>query len=484
MPHMRRTTQLSLIAAIILLGIVIGRAGFTLSWWLVAGAAGLALALVRTRLAFGGLMVLALALGLARTTTWQHDRSQLAELIGQSVTLVGVVADDPSVGESRQVTFKLGGLEEIDPSTRARLRALPESVTIYSYPVLLQRGHRVQAEGKLKAGFGTAVASLSYPRLTALSSQQDALEQFRQRFFAGMRTALPEPGASFGLGLLVGIRALIPKDMQAELALVGLSHLVAVSGYNLTIIVAAVDRLLGRFGRGLALVSSLWLIAGFLVVTGAGASIVRASLVSVLSLLASFYGRRFNPLTLILITAAATAAWNPVYLTDLGWLLSYLAFFGILVLAPALEVRLGHPKLLIVRLLIESTAAQILTLPLIMYFFGQLSLVSPITNLIILPLVPLAMTTSFLAGLGGMLIPAFSGWLAWPAQLLLSFMIRLIDAFAALPWAGTSDHLSLSAMIICYVVILALTMLLVRTNRRAGRPTASPRRRFMEVAAV
>jgi competence protein ComEC len=226
-----------------------------------------------------------------------------------------------------------------------------------------------------------------------------------------------------------------------------------------------VDRALGRLGRGVALITSLWLITGFLIVTGASASIVRASLVSVLSLLAAFYGRRFNPLTLILITAGATCAYDPKYLTDLGWLLSFLAFFGILVIAPAVAARIGDPKPVLVRLFIESFSAQIITLPLILYIFGNLSIVAPITNLIILPLVPLAMATSFLAGLAGMIIPPFAGWLAWPATLTLTFITKTIDGFAALPWAGRQDHLSLTAMLTMYAIILVFTIILARANR-------------------
>ncbi len=187
---------------------------------------------------------------------------------------------------------------------------------------------------------------------------------------------------------------------------------------------------------------------------------------SVISLLAGFYGRQFNPLALIMIAAGVTAAWDPKYLTDLGWLLSFLAFFGILVLSPAIEARLGHPKLVIVRLFIESTAAHILTIPIILYFFGQLSVVAPLTNLIVLPMIPLAMAASFAAGLAGMIIPAFAGWLAWPALLLLGFINKLIDAFAALPWAGRTDRISFAMMIAMYALILIITLALKHTNRR------------------
>jgi competence protein ComEC len=348
-------------------------------------------------------------------------------------------------------------------------RPLPGDISVREYLVHLQRGYQVQVSGKLRPGFGNVPASLGFPQISVLSTRQSQLELWRQRFFAGMHTALPDPEASFGLGLLVGIRSLIPKDLQAQLALVGLSHLVAVSGYNLTILVRAADRLVGRWGRGIALAANLWLIGGFLVVTGASASIVRAALVSGLGLLAGFYGRRFHPLVLVLITAAATAAYSPRYLTDLGWLLSFLAFFGILVLAPAIEERLRLPSWTALRLFTESTAAHVMTVPLIMLMFGQLSVVAPLTNLVILPLVPLAMALTFLAGLAGQVLPAFCGWLAWPAQALLGFILRLVAAFAAWPGAATTLTLSLAATLAAYALIALVTAALRRYNQVHAR---------------
>lgn len=476
---MRRTTQITLICSALLAGVAFGRAGLQVGWMVVTVAAVAALVAVlrRNRLWLLSLMLLALTLGLWRTTIWQADRTQLTQLIGQTVTVTGTVADDPARKPTTgQVNFKLTNLK-LDG------RQLPGELSVHLYPVHLQRGYQVQLTGKVKPGFGNAVAELSFPKLQVLSTQQNWLEQLRQRFFAGMRTALPEPLASFGLGLLVGIRALIPKDLQAELTLVGLSHLVAVSGYNLTIIVAAIDRLLKRFGRGVALAISLWLIVGFLILTGASASIVRASLVSVLSLLAAFYGRRFHPVTLIALTAGATAVWDPKYLTDLGWLLSFLAFFGILVLAPAVEARLRHPKPVLVRLFIETMAAQILTLPLILYFFGELSIVAPVTNVIILPMIPIAMALSFIAGLAGMIMAPFAGWLAWPAHVLLDFIMRLINNFAALPWAGHTHHISLASMLAMYGLILVSLLVIGRVNGRSGN-TPSPSNSVLEPVAA
>lgn len=460
---MRRTTQLSLVFAALIGGVALGRTGIESSAVIAISALVLAVLSFRSRLFVTCLMLAAITFGVWRTTVWTADRQELASLIGREVNLTAIVVDDPSQNDKGHVSLTLGHLR-IDGQT-----PVPGQLKVYTYPVRLQRGYEVQATGVVKPGFGNAVAELSFPNIQTLSTHQNWLERFRQQFFAGMRTALPEPLASFGLGLLVGIRALIPKDMQAELTLVGLSHLVAVSGYNLTIIVAAVDRTLQRAGRGVALATSLWLIAGFLVVTGASASIVRASIVSVLSLVAGFYGLRFNPLTLIFITGGITAAADPKYLTDLGWLLSFLAFFGILVVAPAIEARLRHPKSVVIRLFIESSTAHLLTLPLILFMFSQLSIVAPLTNLLVLPLIPLAMATSFLAGIAGMIMPAFAGWLSWPALAVLGFIQAIIDQFASLPWAGRTERLSLMAMLAMYALIIVFTIACKRANQRAGR---------------
>lgn len=458
---LRRTTAICLIFGSLLGGIILGRFGLVAGGWAVSAAVIVVLGTLRTRWVVGALMVLALLVGLWRNGVYQNSQNQLVNLIGQKVTVVATISDDPGVDPRGFENYKLNHLV-VDG------RPMAGQLNVYMYVLQVQRGYQIQATGKVVPGYGNMVAELSYPQVTILSRRQSWLEQAREGFFSGMRTALPEPMASFGLGLLIGIRALIPKDMQTTLTLVGLSHLVAVSGYNLTIIVQAVDRLLARFGRGIALVVSLWLIVGFLIVTGAGASIVRASLVAVLSLMAGFYGRRFNPLALILIAAGVTAAYKPDYLTDLGWLLSFLAFFGILVMAPAVEARLGNPKPVLIRLLIESLTAQLLTIPLILYQFDQLSIISPISNLVILPMVPLAMLFGFIAGLAGMLLPAFCGWFAWPADLLMKLMISMIDQFAAVPWAGRTEQISFTAMLAMYGLILLITIVLKQANVRRG----------------
>ena len=113
-----------------------------------------------------------------------------------------------------------------------------------------------------------------------------------------MQTALPEPNASFGLGILVGQRNNLPTELYQQMIMVGLVHIVAVSGYNLTILVRAVGRL-KLFSKYQQLILSLLVIAAFLLVTGFSASIVRAAIVSTLGLIAWFYGRKPQPIVIL-----------------------------------------------------------------------------------------------------------------------------------------------------------------------------------------
>ncbi len=378
---------------------------------------------------------------------------KLTSLVGQKVTWVGTVVDDPGETSGGYTQFTLAS-----HGTKAKV------VTSNSH---LQRGYRVSVTGKIEPGLGASPIAFGFGQIQVLSTRQSNLERWRQRFLAGMHTALPSPLAEFGLGLLIGTRALIPKSLQDQLALVGLSHLVAVSGYNLTIVVNAFRRFLGNRSKFIAAAISVWVIFGFLLVAGFSPSIVRAALVSGLILLAAYYGRQFKPMVLISLAAAATVAINPGYVKDLGWQLSFLAFFGILVLAPLVARRFNiqNPIALLV---IESLAAQLMTFPLIAVAFKQISIIGPLANVLILPLVPLAMMLTFVAGLGAMLWPLWAGWIALPASLILTSMLGLINYFANINWAAQHRGLTMASLGVIYGLIVVITGLLWRRSRQSA----------------
>jgi competence protein ComEC len=278
-----------------------------------------------------------------------------------------------------------------------------------------------------------------------------------------MQSALPEPQASFGMGLLIGDKSTLPKTATDNLSAVGLTHIIAVSGYNLTIIVLAVRRLLRKRSKYQSTAMATILIGLFVLLTGSSASIVRAAIVSMLSIIAWYYGRKIRPLLLITFTAAITAFWNPLYIwSDAGWYLSFLAFYGVLVLAPLIHRRFfaNKPRGVLGLLIIESLCAQIMTAPYIIYTFKQLSLVALPANVLVVPLVPLAMMLSLIAGLGGMFVVSIAGWLAWPAKLVMTYMLDLAALFARIPHALLTRSLPISGLIVMYLAVLLVSVTL------------------------
>ena len=451
--RLKRTTQITVACGAFLIGLWLAHGGAVITIWAVLPIIIL-LGITRKRPSWiVALILFAVAAGLWRGQIAEHQAARVALLFGQKVQLEGVVADDPIHTDKNYTEFSINS-------------QLPGYIKVRTHYVRLQRGYSVQVEGKLEPVLGNKTAQIGFASaIRIVSTEQNWLEKLRQRFFAGIRTALPEPLSSFGLGLLMGTRALIPRTLQDQLAVVGLSHLVAVSGYNLTILVDAM-----KFKKGsafLKLVLPLWLIGTFCLITGFSASIVRAAAVSSLSLLAVYYGRKFKPMVLLGLAAVGTTVWQPSYLwADLGWQLSFLAFFGILVVAPAVFERFGRPSAFLA-VGIESLAAQVMTAPLIAMIFKTASLVAPFTNVLVLPLIPLAMLFSLIAGLAGMLVPHSAHWIGLPANWLLQAIVSFVERSSQINWASSAFSLNANMVLGIYIVIVALVMLIrrVRYNR-------------------
>lgn len=449
-----------------LAGLALVPAGLWLyGWaWLVAAAMLLLAACWRRSRAA---LLLALAAGLMAgawqgSSTWLQ-LSGIDGLIGQKVSLGGTIANDPIYGKRGEKQFKVKDIT-VDG------RRLPGQVRASTFdPRSFRRGDQVVLKGKLKAGFGNYQAGLSFARVESYVPGNDLALRLRDTFAAGVRTAVPEPEASLGLGFLLGQRSALPKQLDEDLKRIGLTHIVVASGYNLTILVRAARRLLAGHSKFQAAAGSFLLMAGFVLVTGFSPSMSRAALVSSLAVLAWYYGRRAHPAVLLLFTALVTGLINPLYVwSDLGWYLSFLAFSGVMLLAPMISWRIFGPKTppLLVQVLIETFSAQLLTWPLLIWVFGSVSVYSLAANLAVVPLVPLAMLATFAAGLAGMVVPALAGYAGLPSNLITGYMVKLADKISSLPGAVievASGHTGV--MILSYAVIGLLGWLLWRRTR-------------------
>ncbi|MDB5160649.1 MAG: hypothetical protein JWO96_29 [Candidatus Saccharibacteria bacterium] len=464
MRRFRRTTLITMGCLAVLAGIGLSRkVSMDFGWWLALFTPALLLFKNKNTLSLLLVIILGLGIGLWRGCIYMQKQAVLKSLTGRNIVIEATARTDSVYSNKSQLEFTVSGVHLLEPETGP----LAGTFKISGFGVpMVYRGDTVQISGKLYPMRGSNQAHIAYAKLQVMRTGGQTIEALTRKFSVGMQNSLPEPQASFALGLLVGQRTNLPADIITQLTMVGLVHIVAVSGYNLTIIVRGIQRLKIR-SKYQKTVLSLALILVFLVVTGFSASIVRAAVISGLSLWAWYYGRSLRPLLLIAFAAAATGLANPFYVwSDLGWYLSFLAFFGVLIIAPLITSRLFAklPKLLIL-VLIETLCAEIMTLPLIMMVFGQMSLVALLANLIIVPLVPAAMLLGALAALGGAILPQVSGWLAWPAQLLLTYMLDIIHLLAGIPSIFLHISISPTLMISLYAIVLILIFSLRRRTK-------------------
>ncbi len=468
----RQTTIITIGLLAFLGGLGLARTGYSMSVGVVLVLAIFSLAVFRKKsiITVACIVLFGLTFGWWRGGNYLHLLAPYKQLDKQKVVL-RVTAMSDGVYNKTQLSFDGGGIEVREPFKQK----IPGRVIIKGYgESAIYRGDIIQAEGRLYLTRGSKQAGISFADIKALGREDSTIETVRLRFLAGMQNALPEPLASFGLGLLIGQRTTLPDTVTRDLAIVGLTHIIAVSGYNLTIIVRGVRRQLGKQSKYQSLVLSFALIGLFLLVTGFSASIVRAAIVSVLSLLAWYYGRTFRPILLLAIVAVLTAGWYPLYLwSDIGWYLSFLAFYGVLVLAPMIVKRLyGSREPSNLRLIIfESVCAQLMTAPFILFIFKQVSIVGLIGNVLVVPFVPLAMLLSLMAGLAGMLIPVLAGWVAWPARILLTYMLDLVNIMARWSHALLVRTLSLQSMLFLYGLIIFVSFVLWRKTLKTVRVT-------------
>ena len=251
-------------------------------------------------------------------------------------------------------------------------------------------------------------------------------------FLAGMRRVLadglndlvPEPEAAFGVGILLGIRSGIAPELETAFATAGLTHVVAISGWNIAIVTAlaaAALRPLRRRpgGRWTEAGATVALVVGYVILVGGSPSVVRAALMSAALLVARLGGTRGHAAGALALAALIMLIAAPPLLWDVGFQLSALATAGLLAFAGSLDRRMAFLPPLIREPVALTIAAQIATLPVVLGSFERLSLVAPLANVAVVPLVPLVMASSavaapigaVLAGFGDGPIPGLLAWL-------------------------------------------------------------------------
>ena len=416
------------------------------------------------------IILIAISIGWSRGSTVDSELNDLRSSVGHTITIKGVVAEDPSISPQGDMRLIINQISLSEQAVRGMAWVTLRDGGQYG------RGDYVSLSGKAKEGFGPYSISMSGPQVNYLQVVKSPIRQLRETFSQAVRQYIVEPSASLGLGFVIGQRSSLPAGLDDQLRAVGLTHMVVASGYNLTILVRFAKRSFEKRSKYLTAIISIGLMLSFIAVSGASPSMVRAGLVTGLSVLAWYYGRRFHPLLLIVYVMAMTAMYDPMYLwADIGWWLSFLAFAGVLMLAPLVSkwiYRKGDKPGSVLQIAIETSAAQIMTLPLIILTFSQLPLLAVLANILAAPFVPLAMLLTFVAGMGTALVPLLGPILALPAEVILSYFVALVGFLAEPSWAMLDVKLDSYSMLIVFGVIIISGLILWRRLNYSFRSTS------------
>ncbi|MDO8259873.1 MAG: ComEC/Rec2 family competence protein, partial [Candidatus Magasanikbacteria bacterium] len=275
----------------------------------------------------------------------------------------------------------------------------------------------------------------------------------------------PEPHGSFMLGLLIGAKKGLPDWLLNIFQIIGITHIIAISGYNITILAKVAEKTLGKIGRKYIFWGVLAMIFSFVIMTGAQASIVRAGIMGGLLVYAGFIGRKSNAVNILVLAGAVMVFLNPLILrNDIGFQLSFLATLGLVYFSPVFELWFKKLPDAICQLLSATLAAQVLTLPIIILSFGKLSLISPIANVIILGFIPIAMFLGFLSGGLGMIwlpLGQITGFLGY---IVLDVIIKISELLSRIPYA--SVELNINNWIIWSIYYLVVGCWILAWHRR------------------
>ena len=259
-----------------------------------------------------------------------------------------------------------------------------------------------------------------------------ALHRLKLVLIERLNGVFPEPSSSLAAGILLGSRSAIPADNKQDFKTCGLTHILAISGYNIVIVISFISAICAFLPRKYSVTLSILMVAVFTLLVGASASVVRAAFMGSLSLVAKFFGRPYSGLRALFITGFAMALLDPfIIFYDIGFQLSFAATAGMILFSKRINEKLKFvPEKFSLRENLASTwSAQVFALPIIFFQFKNFSAISTFANLVVLPFIPILMVGSFLGLIFGKI---FAG----PTWILFEAVIYIIHLLAGIPGAS------------------------------------------------
>lgn len=453
--------------------------------------------LKNNKITFIAAVLFSLFLGYA-TGELHENKNQFAWPYDSSGIIAGQIINRPIIKETRQEIILETDSVKIDNQSVRQTGNRPK-ILVYlpKYPIY-NYGDRVEVSGKIIKpekfeDFNFENYLKKYPARAYIKETSSvektgsdtsaktlligSLYSFSGRIEKSLSSILPEPEASFAAGLVLGQKTNLPKYLLTNLQITGTTHLIALSGYNVTIIINALVLLLSPYlNKRWLLVFGGFLVLFFIIMTGLSASVVRATIFSLLLIFGKTVGRKANQINLMLLAAVIMVIFNPnLLLYDIGFQLSFAAFSGIIIISPIIDRVILKTKLVawpayITKTFSETLSAQLAVMPIIIFSFKIVSLISPIANLAVLWIIPWAMLLVFIGialsllwlPLGKILII-----IIWP---VLKSIIFIINLFSRVPLASFNIENETVYKGLSYLVLAFVIIIIIKSKKKNEKP--------------
>jgi competence protein ComEC len=282
------------------------------------------------------------------------------------------------------------------------------------------------------------------------------LYKFRNSFVNNIKRFILPPESDLASGLVLGIDGGFSKEIKDKFINTGTIHIVALSGYNITIVSNWIMKIFSNLPIKVSSSLGIFSILLFVIMSGASSTALRAGVMATIALLARMTGRKYQAGRSLIFAFFIMVTLEPRIIFDISFILSFFATFGVIFITPKIidyfyfiPVRFGLRE-------VASTtvSASVAVLPIILYSTGVFSTVSFFTNILILPFIPITMIFIFIVGFLGYVLSPLAFFFSFISHIFLKYIIGIIDIFSALPFASFAiPKFSIILVIISYTLI-------------------------------
>lgn len=408
----------------------------------------------------------ALSLGILRV---QLEENKNALTCITSCTFSGVVTRTPKIQDEFQKIIVRPHDENVyDVEVRAPLYPrfrIGEQITLTGVSHLVR--NKAVTPGEKNFDYVSFLqthnigSQMYYPKIALNENQEEegryayTLGRLREKYVEVLHAYVDEPGASLASGMLFGTDS-FSKEISTAFKVAGLSHIIVLSGFNISILISVVMVLTLYLPLTLRVLVSTFSISFFILMVGGEVSIVRATIMAFFSLLALFFGRQYIARQALLLSFLCIVLYQPRHLIfDASLHLSFLATAGIIYMNDSIMVLFSKVTSDSLKgVFVTTVSAYVATLPYLMWSFGTTSLYALVANSLVLPLVPWTMLLSFLVVVFSYISPVLASVLGYLTTLLCSYSVTVAQLVSTLPYASISGSISFTVMLFMYLGIV------------------------------